>query len=111
MKLALILISLVAIDCTSSAPKTTVVSSSIAPLPAISNGVAYCVPAQTHLEQLCAADAVKNQYCCQIVQATKKGKPFAQFCSETLASGINIEPECIANVSTCGGVDNCTGTK
>lgn len=41
---------------------------------------------------------------------TKKGKSFTQFCEETQAAGIFLNPKCLSEITACDQMDHCTGT-
>lgn len=70
-----------------------------------------CGAAEQHLHDLCVVDAVKNNYCCQIVAPTKKGKGYTQFCQEKQSQGVFLNPKCVANVTSCDQIDSCTNSK
>jgi hypothetical protein len=67
-----------------------------------------CEKAQARLSELCLADAKTNQYCCEVVAPTKKGKQFSQFCDEEQAKGVSVNPECLATITNCDDIDSCT---
>lgn len=37
-------------------------------------------------------------------QETPDGVPFFRFCKDTMQKGVNLHPECIAQVDSCAGV-------
>ncbi len=89
----------------SEPPSPTVVPTSPLPEPTID----WCAKAEDHIQNMC--DNAKGTYCCLIVAPTQKGKSFTQFCHEKEAQGLNLNPQCIANVKTCEAVDTCTNSK
>jgi hypothetical protein len=103
MKIALLLMSLVAIDCASSLPSSD-------GLPSVKTDVNYCTTAEQHLQALCLKDQVANSACCDAVKSTKKGKRFGAFCSETMSEGIDLKPRCLSTISSCSQINSCTGS-
>lgn len=77
------------------------------PTPIVTD-TAICVDVEAHLNQMCQADPVKNDYCCQVVAPTKKGKPFTQVCIEKQNQGVFFNPRCLAAVNSCNKIDACT---
>lgn len=71
----------------------------------------YCGLAAEHLGMLCQQDLKANEYCCQVSRPTKKGKTFEQLCREKEFNGINFNAQCLSEVSVCGDIDACTGSK
>lgn len=70
-----------------------------------------CNAAEQHLNTLCKADPVKNNYCCQVVAPTKKGKSYTQFCQEKQNQGVFLNPKCVSSVLSCDQIDPCTNSK
>ena len=93
-------------DCTSASEPVTPPT----PTPIVTD-TDQCAPAEKHLHDLCAADATKNSYCCQIVAPTKKGKSYTQFCQEKQAQGVFLNPKCVANIVSCDKIDSCTNSQ
>ena len=60
----------------------------------------FCAAADAHLVSL---SCVSNPY-------TKRGKTFTQFCQETQAAGIYLNPKCLSTVTSCDQINQCTGT-
>lgn len=48
---------------------------------------------------------------CEEGQPTKEGKSFTEFCKETQANGIDLNPQCLANISSCDQVDQVCAWK
>lgn len=69
-----------------------------------------CGSAEYHLTELCKADRNVNIYCCRIIEPTKNGKQFTEFCIETQNAGVALNPKCLSTVKKCEEVDVCVGT-
>ena len=48
---------------------------------------------------------------CKEASPTKQGKSFAQFCKETQAAGIFLNPVCLSKITNCNQVNCCTNTE
>ena len=90
------------------APIPTVTVPPVPPTPPPPNPTTDCEKAAARLSELCLADAKANQYCCQVVTLTKKGKSFSQFCEEEQAKQVSVNPQCLASITTCDDIDYCT---
>jgi len=77
------------------------------PTPIVTDTV-LCPSAEEHLQNLCKEDPSGNAYCCKIVAPTKKGKSFTQVCIELQNNGVFFNPKCIASVTSCDQIDQCT---
>ncbi len=71
----------------------------------VKKDVEYCSLAQTHLQQMCSADPIKNKLCCDMVRPTPKQRSFEQVCRTVQEGGIYVNPQCISTVQTCEQVD------
>ena len=71
----------------------------------------YCGAAESRLQTLCNIDSKKNVYCCQVVAPTKKGKSYKQFCEEKQTQSIFLNPRCVASISICETIDDCTNSR
>lgn len=80
------------------------------PTPVVT-GTDQCGAAEQNLHNLCNMDPVKNNYCCQVVAPTKKGKSYTQFCQEKQNQGIFLNPKCVSGVTSCDQIDPCTNSK
>lgn len=79
--------------------------------PSLETNYQLCELAQEHLYSMCTADDIRNSYCCEIVKPTKKGKSYSQFCREKMFQGVDLNPQCVAEVTACGQIDFCTGSQ
>lgn len=68
--------------------------------------IEFCAAAQSHLEQMCYADPVKNKECCDIVRVTPKQRTFEQVCHTIQQGGIFVNAQCISTVTSCAQVDS-----
>lgn len=59
----------------------------------IATGAEFCGSADTHLQQLGCIPADKPY--------TLRGLTFTQFCQQTLANGVALNPQCLSTVPTC----------
>jgi len=80
------------------------------PVPPPIDGSGDCITAQEHLESLCKQDALKNEYCCQVVKPTLKGVKFKEFCEDMLSKGIDIKPGCLSGIVSCDQINACTNS-
>lgn len=71
----------------------------------------YCGAAEEHMQTLCKLDEKKNSYCCEVVKPTKKGKSYKQFCEEKQTQNVFLNPKCVASVSVCEAIDDCTNSR
>lgn len=59
----------------------------------------YCAAAETHLKDL-GCISKTGPY-------TVKNKSFKQFCEETIKNGVNLNPHCISQISSCDQINAC----
>lgn len=64
-------------------------------------GSEWCEPAQKNLLALG----------CEEGQPTKEGKSFSDFCKETQANGIDLNPKCLASIHACDQIDKVCAWK
>lgn len=99
---------LLLISCQSVGQKSKPIDYRETPAPTDTN---YCGAAEKHLNDLCKANPEENLYCCQASSSTKKNKTFKQFCEETQAAGIQLNPKCLSTITACEQINGCLGTK
>jgi len=83
--------------------------SRIDPKPDIVNGYS-CDTSYKNLYNLCQLDSKKNSYCCEIIEPTKLGYTFDQFCQEFTSEGIDLNFPCLSKLTNCNQIDVCTGS-
>lgn len=80
------------------------------PQPTPTSGSEFCDLADWHLASFCKSDPKANSYCCQVDAPTKLGESYTNFCIKKQAQGINLNPQCVASVTSCDQIDKCTNS-
>jgi|SRR5690606_28619685 len=81
-------------------------------IPDTDSNVTYtCSTAENRVQELCSADSVKNEYCCEVVKPTLKGKSFSEFCLDIQQDGVDLNVSCLSNITSCSQIDVCTNSK
>ena len=70
-----------------------------------------CQSSYKNLYNLCESDPIKNSFCCETIEPTKLGVSFTNFCKEMLYEGVDLNVECLSNVTNYEQINVCTDSE